>query len=121
MVKEKNFQYTLIKYLKEQFGKEIYVINQVSVMHAGIPDLIICYKGMFVGLELKMGKKYKASALQIVNLNRIKDSGGFGAVVEYEENWRKNLVDMFSCIEFRKSEFYYTYPLPDLPKSVKKL
>jgi hypothetical protein len=48
---------------------------------AGIPDLILCLNGMFVGLELKRDEKSKASRLQSHTLELINKSGGIGLVV----------------------------------------
>lgn len=41
---------------------------------AGIPDLIICYKGRFIGLECKVGKN-TATALQTANDSANIESG----------------------------------------------
>jgi len=46
----------------------------------GDPDLILCYKGRYVALEVKQGRK-KAEALQAHRLQQIHDAGGMAAVV----------------------------------------
>ena len=48
---------------------------------AGIPDLIICYKGRFIGLECKVGKN-TATALQQQTIRQILKAGGYAVVVK---------------------------------------
>jgi hypothetical protein len=47
----------------------------------GVPDIIVCLDGLFVGLEIKAGKN-KATALQLREIERIKSAGGFALVVD---------------------------------------
>lgn len=51
-----------------------------SFQEVGIPDLLICYKGRFVGLEVKMPGG-KLSAKQKAVLDEIANAGGIAAVV----------------------------------------
>ena len=48
---------------------------------AGIPDLIVCYKGRFIGLECKVGKN-TATALQQQTIRQILKAGGNAVVVK---------------------------------------
>ena len=48
---------------------------------AGIPDLIVCYKGRFIGLECKVGKN-TATALQQQTIRQILKAGGYAVVVK---------------------------------------
>jgi hypothetical protein len=50
----------------------------------GVPDIIGCLHGIFFGIEAKAGKG-KTTALQDRELQRIRDAGGIGMVVN-EEN-----------------------------------
>jgi hypothetical protein len=50
-----------------------------SFQEIGIPDILCCYKGVFVGLEAKMPGN-KPSAKQIAVLNEIAEAGGYAAV-----------------------------------------
>jgi pantoate kinase len=52
--------------------------------NSGAPDFLVCYKGLFIGLECKAGRN-TATALQLHNLNSIKNANGVGLVVN-EEN-----------------------------------
>ena len=47
---------------------------------AGIPDIIVCYKGRFYGLEAKVGNN-KPTRLQEVTIEQIKKAGGVACVV----------------------------------------
>jgi hypothetical protein len=47
---------------------------------SGIPDLVACIKGKFVGIEVKAGKN-KPTALQDKNLMQIMDAGGVSITV----------------------------------------
>jgi Holliday junction resolvase len=47
---------------------------------SGVPDIIVCYNGKFVGIECKVGKK-KPTELQQKNLNEIESSGGHTLVI----------------------------------------
>lgn len=47
---------------------------------AGIPDIIVCYKGRFVALEAKVGKN-QPTPLQAATIEQIRKAGGTAAVV----------------------------------------
>lgn len=51
---------------------------------SGIPDIIVCFNGYFIGIECKAGTN-KPTALQEQNLERIKNSGGITLVIN-EDN-----------------------------------
>lgn len=48
---------------------------------SGIPDIIACYKGLFLGIECKANGN-KATALQNKHLTLIKQAGGFSVVID---------------------------------------
>ena len=50
----------------------------------GAPDFLVCYRGVFVGIETKAGKG-KTTALQDLNLKQIEDAEGLALVV-YEDD-----------------------------------
>jgi len=64
---------------------------------AGIPDIVCCYKGRFVGIECKAGKG-KTTALQDNNLERIKQCSGFALVV------REDLTELIALLELIDSQ-----------------
>ena len=51
----------------------------------GSPDLYVCIRGLFIGMELK-SEHGKPTLLQEQKLKEIEDAGGMGLVV-YPENW----------------------------------
>lgn len=57
---------------------------------AGIPDLIVCYKGRFIAFECKVGKN-KATALQAITIGQIVAAGGYAVVVRTIDEVRKTI------------------------------
>ena len=47
---------------------------------SGVPDVIACYRGVFIGIECKAGKN-RPTELQQKNLNDISKSGGHALVI----------------------------------------
>lgn len=52
---------------------------------SGVPDIVACMGGKFLGIECKAGKN-KPTALQIKEIEHIRRCGGVAIVVN-EENW----------------------------------
>ena len=52
----------------------------------GIPDLIACYRGKFIGIECKAGRN-KATKLQVIELDKIETAGGASRIVDDETDW----------------------------------
>jgi Holliday junction resolvase len=59
---------------------------------SGVPDIIVCFKGRFIGIECKAGDN-TPTALQQRELMRIIDAGGSAFVVNEES--LSALVDIF--------------------------
>ena len=66
---------------------------------AGIPDILACYRGVFLGIEVKVGKN-KPSALQKAKVNMINQAGGL-AVVTWDDT--EQLVAMLDYLD-RKAD-----------------
>lgn len=76
---ESQFQQQVIQFLKSI--KAYYVkVWGGGFQKAGVPDLLVCYHGKFIGIELKTDKG-KASVLQKYNIGKIQDAGGIGIVL----------------------------------------
>jgi hypothetical protein len=58
----------------------IYVLKTQERGRRGVPDLLVCYKGKFIALELKT-ETGKVDALQEHILETIVNSGGLACVV----------------------------------------
>ena len=59
---------------------------------SGIPDIVACVNGRFIGIECKSGGN-KTTALQEKNLNAISQAGGLSIVVN-----EKNVDDLLSLL-----------------------
>jgi Holliday junction resolvase len=51
---------------------------------SGVPDIVACYRGVFIGIECKAGTN-KPTALQEAEMNKIREANGFTLVVN-EDN-----------------------------------
>jgi hypothetical protein len=71
-----------IKEYLESRGARVFKIHggDNPFQEVGIPDLIVCYQGKFLGLEVKLPGE-KPSTVQQVVLKQIRASGGIAAVV----------------------------------------
>jgi hypothetical protein len=53
-----------------------------SMYTAGLPDIIVCYKGWCLGLEVKKpGREKTLTGIQRKTLERIEEAGGYGKMV----------------------------------------
>ena len=90
-MKEQDIQAKIQKYIKARGG---YVIKTITSNRAGIPDLLCCINGRFIGIEVK-GPGGKASPLQAANITMIEAAGGIGliaySVAEVKEHLEKYL------------------------------
>lgn len=87
MASEKIFENKIKKYLKDETCYTVkYHGDRFS--QVGVPDLLVCCEGKFLGLEIK-AINGKPSELQLVNLDDINKSGGFGAIVVPTEGVKK--------------------------------
>lgn len=81
---EKNFEGKVKAFLKDQ---KCWTLKTWSngIQRSGVPDLLICCNGYFIGAELKAPKGVP-SDLQIYNLFKIEESGGI-AVLLYPKDF----------------------------------
>nr|DAF84365.1 MAG TPA: Nuclease [Caudoviricetes sp.] len=107
-MKEAVFSRSVTKYL-ESVGA--IVNNQTGSMFSkvGVSDLLICYKGIFIALELKVGN-YQPDPLQIVYLQKVRESGGIGLLL------RDTLEDLETVIYMIDNNVLMQYNQPELPK-----
>ena len=76
---EKNFENRVKKFLESEGCWYVkYFANAYT--KSGIPDLLVCCNGHFIGVELK-GPKGKPSELQLWNIEKITQAGGIGLVL----------------------------------------
>ena len=65
----------------------------INFTKSGIPDLLVCFRGVFIGIELK-APKGKPSDLQWYNLKEIDKAGGI-AILLYPQDFEqfRKLID----------------------------
>ena len=71
-----------------------YSIKIVLANKTGRPDIIACYRGKFLAIEVK-DKDGKLTPLQTYNLDKINKSGGFAIMVKDIESVNNllNIID----------------------------
>lgn len=79
MSPEQAIQTNIIKYLQNEGA---YVVNVITASKKGVSDLLVCYKGRFIALELKTYRtRNNISKPQKYNLEWVEKAGGIAAVV----------------------------------------
>jgi len=77
-MREQDVQKKLVKYLE---GLGAYTVNVIIASKSGVPDILCCYRGTFIGIEVKRPQnKNNVSKVQRVNLDWIIDAGGLAGV-----------------------------------------
>ena len=107
-MKEAQFSREVTQYLE---SKGAIVNNQTGGMFSkvGVSDLLVCYKGFFIALELKVGS-YQPDPLQISYLQKVRDAGGFGLILR---DTLQELMVLLSCID---NGIEIQYRQPELPE-----
>lgn len=92
MASEKNFENRVKKFLQSQ---DCYVIKYWGggqFTRAGVPDLLVCCNGRFLGVELK-AENGRVSDLQIYHQNQINKAGGYGIILYPDQfEWFKDFI-----------------------------
>ena len=103
---EKTFENHVKAYLKEQ-GCWILKTWSNGVQREGVPDLLVCCNGYFLGIELK-AEKGKATKLQWRNVNLIRKAGGFAFVLYPDQFYM--LKDLVQNIKAKRDlEWWYKH------------
>lgn len=61
---------------------------------AGIPDIIVCYRGRFIAFECKVGNN-KLTVLQAATIRRIIKAGGYALVIKSVDE-AKRVIEAFT-------------------------
>jgi len=80
---EKKVKNSVVRLLKEQ-GAYYFFPASYGMGRSGVPDIVCCYHGNFIGIECKAGKN-KPTALQERELTAIEKAGGTTFIIN-EEN-----------------------------------
>lgn len=86
---ETKLQKSIQEYLKS-LGAYCFKVHGSVCMRAGIPDIIACHCGHFIGIEVKDGNN-KPSALQEAHIHQIRKAGGIGFVAYSIEDVKEEL------------------------------
>lgn len=77
-MREKNIENKIKAYLKQK-GAYYFKHHGNKYSQVGVPDIIVCYRGKFIGIEVK-NESGKTTPLQDLNIKQINDNGGIGIV-----------------------------------------
>lgn len=83
MEREKIYENRVRKYLNSIGAWHIKVWGN-AFQRSGVPDIIGCIKGKFFALEIK-AEKGRPSELQLYEIRKIKESGGYARVLYPKE------------------------------------
>lgn len=86
-MKEKVLEKEVDRYLHQLSDCYFVNIHGNGIQRAGVPDRLICYRGFFIGIELKRPDgKGKESNRQKIEGNKITKSGGvYACITSLEE------------------------------------
>ena len=84
MAAEKKFENKIKEKLHERGAWRVKFFAN-AFTPAGIPDILACYRGKFLGIEVKGGSSYGLTDLQ-----KIREAGGIGICV-YPSGWEQFL------------------------------
>ena len=87
--KETRLQKRVQAYI-ESLGGYCFKVHGSAYMKAGIPDIVACLEGRFVGIECKVDKN-KPSELQLAHGRLIEKAGGVFMVIYSLEEVKENL------------------------------
>lgn len=86
---EQNVQGKIIKEM-EKLGS--YVVKVRAGTKTGIPDILMCYKGKFIALEVKRDEKKEPTELQKLNIRKTQEAGGIAYPVYGLQDWKDNVL-----------------------------
>jgi Holliday junction resolvase len=91
MTPEAKVKKKIVAVLKEHGAYYFYPVTG-GFGRSGVPDIIVCHRGRFIGIECKAGKN-KPTPLQEKNLQDIEVAGGIAMVVNED-----NIADVKKCL-----------------------
>lgn len=95
MASEKQFENRVKDFLKEQGCYFIKYWGGGEFTKAGVPDILCCCNGYFIGIEVK-APNGKPSPLQIHNLKKIDEAEGYGVLL-YPKDF-ETFKDFIECL-----------------------
>lgn len=94
IAQEKTFENKIKKFL-EANGAWYVKFFANSYTKSGIPDILACVNGHFVGIEVK-AQNGKPSELQLYNVRKIREAGGFAMILYPSgfDEFKKFILDL---------------------------
>lgn len=80
MAQEKTFENKIKKFLESRGAWFVKYWAGAQYTKSGIPDILACINGYFVGIEVK-AQNGKPSEIQLYNVRKINAAGGFAFVL----------------------------------------
>ncbi|MBR4889734.1 MAG: VRR-NUC domain-containing protein [Clostridia bacterium] len=76
-----------IKATLTQLGKNVWFFKHAAsaAMKVGIPDIVCCIKGRFVGIEVKQANGHQSEAQKVCENNILAAGGEYWLVYSYED------------------------------------
>jgi len=95
-MREKNIENQIKRYL-DRLGCWYMKVHGSAFQKAGVPDLIACIGGRFVGIEVKRPGG-RVSPLQKLNIEEIQRSGGVAFVAYSVEDVRREIEKLRNAL-----------------------
>lgn len=89
MAQEKTIENKIKEYLTE-IGAWYIKYHGTKMTRSGVPDLLVCYKGRFVGIEVKAPNE-QPTELQKYHIRKIREAGGIAFVADNLQIVKDNL------------------------------
>lgn len=105
-MREKAFEKQVKEYLND-CGCWVLKTWSNGIQREGVPDLLICCNGFFIGVELK-NETGRPSALQLWNIEKINNAGGF-AFTLYPDQFEEFKKFVFGLIHGMNYRHAYEY------------
>lgn len=78
----------------------LFVIKTVTTNRRGIPDLIICYRGYFIYIELKTKSAHSTlTPLQLHTIKTLDSCGAYGFVATSLQQCQENLLNIIDKLD----------------------
>jgi len=98
---ESEVQGRILDFLRDQ--DKLVVIKVIVATTNGIADILVCYKGRFIAIEVKRDQNTKPDPLQVEFLNTVIEAGGQAIVTSSIEDVQLILeYDMFGKTMFQQ-------------------
>lgn len=89
---EKSIENSIKKYLND-LGCYVIKYHGGGYSRVGVPDILACYRGIFLGIEVK-NSKGKTSPLQDANIDLINRAGGHSIVARSLQDVKELLAEV---------------------------